>query len=97
MLEEVLDLYTNKEVLINIELKNSVFEYAGLENSVLNLVKNLGIKERTIISSFNHYSLRKIRGMDTSIEIAILCEAILYAPLNYLNSIGANAIQVWVL
>ena len=56
-LSEVLDLMRHTDMKVNIELKNSVFFYEGMEEKVIALVKDLGMEEQIIYSSFNHYCL----------------------------------------
>lgn len=93
LLEEVLELIRRHDILINIELKNSLIEYENIEREVIEMIKEFNILENTIISSFNHYSLRKVRRLNSDINTAILCEALLYKPTEYLSSIGANAVH----
>ncbi len=62
-LEEVLDLLTPTGLTVNIELKNGVCFYPGMEEKVVELVEKKGWQERVIFSSFNHYSVRKLAGL----------------------------------
>jgi glycerophosphoryl diester phosphodiesterase len=90
LLEEVLDRFGQKktinkeergeqeEFLFNIELKNNIFAYEGMEEKVLNMVTQKGVLDRTIFSSFNHKSVLTLRNMDQKAEIAFLyCDGIL--------------------
>lgn len=64
-LRELLELAANSDLkVLNLELKNSVIEYEGLEEKVLNMVDEFNLRDRVIISSFNHLSLVKIRKME---------------------------------
>lgn len=54
-LAEVYDLVRDMDMVINLELKNSVIFYEGLEEKVLRLAAEKGLEERMIYSSFNHY------------------------------------------
>ncbi|MGE5473859.1 MAG: glycerophosphodiester phosphodiesterase [Ignavibacteriales bacterium] len=92
-LEEVIELLYKKDIIINIELKNSLIEYDGLEEKVLKIISEYGIKDKTIISSFNHYSIRRMRDLDKQIQTAILCAGISYNPGDYIKSIGANDVH----
>ena len=75
-LEEVLKLVkpysVQKNVKINIELKNSVVRYQGMEEKVLALVEQYGMKEYIVYSSFNPESLRALKGLEPSAETGIL-------------------------
>lgn len=64
-LRELLELAANSDLkVLNLELKNSVIEYEGLEEKVLNMVDEFNLRDRVIISSFNHLSLVKMRKME---------------------------------
>lgn len=93
LLEEVLKFVRGYGFFINIELKTSIFEYQGIEKLVLDSIKGFGMEKRVIISSFNHYSLKRFRELDKKVKTAVLCGGILYEPLEYLRSIGACAIH----
>lgn len=56
-LEELLELVRGTDTIINLELKTGVVLYPGIEQKVIDAVRRFGLAERTIISSFNHYSL----------------------------------------
>lgn len=73
-LEEVYLLIKDTDLVINVELKNSVVFYQGLEERVLQLTREMGLQERTIYSSFNHYSIMRIKGLDPYVETAFLYE-----------------------
>lgn len=57
LLEEVLEFVKDKDILLNIELKNGPIFYDGIEDELIRLVRVFNLVENTIISSFNHYSL----------------------------------------
>lgn len=71
-LQVVLQLLGSWRGLLNIELKTDVLEYPGMEESVLRLVAEAGMRDRVIISSFNHKSLVRCRAIDQDIELAAL-------------------------
>lgn len=62
-LDEVLDALSPTGLTVNIELKTGVFFYAGIEEAVLAIVKEHHFTDRVIYSSFNHYSVRKVRAL----------------------------------
>ncbi|MDM5315997.1 glycerophosphodiester phosphodiesterase [Fictibacillus sp. b24] len=78
-------------MLLNIELKNNIIEYNGLEEKVLQLLHHYGMEERTVISSFNHYSLVKIRKMNAYIETAPLYSSGLYEPWEYVKAVCSQS------
>ncbi len=90
LLEEVLEQFNRKNVnsrvgeverkrlLFNIELKNNIFPYQGMEEKILNLVSQYDILERTIFSSFYHKSMLKLRELEPKAKVAFLfCDGIL--------------------
>ena len=90
---EVLELLASGNVILNIEIKNGPVFYPGIEQKVADAVKSYGMVNRTIISSFNHYSLVKIRKADPEMRTAILYVAGLYEPWVYAKHVGAEAIN----
>lgn len=78
---------------LNIELKNDQIQYVGLEEKVLSLIEDYDLQERIIISSFNPFSLQRVRMQNAEIEMGYL---VLGTPENALwiaREIGANAIH----
>ena len=64
-LRELLEIFSKSDLkVLNLELKNSVIEYHGLEEKVLNIIDEFNLRERVVISSFNHMSLTKIREIE---------------------------------
>lgn len=64
-LRELLEFVANSDLkVLNLELKNSVIEYKGLEEKVLIMIDAYNLRDRVIVSSFNHRSLVKIRKLD---------------------------------
>lgn len=77
LLEEVLEQFgqkndRDKEFLFNIELKNSIFAYEGIEEKVLKMVKENNVLERTLFSSFFHASMLKLRKIEPQAKVAFL-------------------------
>ncbi|MDG5787128.1 glycerophosphodiester phosphodiesterase [Evansella sp. AB-P1] len=95
-LVELLDWASDNSLLLNLELKNGVVRYPGMEKIVLDLISKYKLKDRTIISSFNHYSLVEVHRIDPTIETAILFMEGLYEPWNYAESIGASSLHCFL-
>lgn len=65
LFEDVLEQFKpKKDFLFNIELKNNIFSYEGMEEKILNVVKEKGGLERTLFSSFYHKSLLSLGELD---------------------------------
>ncbi|MCY7929345.1 glycerophosphodiester phosphodiesterase [Bacillus inaquosorum] len=90
LLEDVLSWAEKKNFLINIELKNSVIRYEGMEEKVLETVKRFDIEERIILSTFNHESLALCARLAPHIERAALTSDVLYQADRYIISIPAS-------
>ncbi len=93
LLEEVLTMLLHTDMLLNIELKNNVFFYKGLEEKVIQLVRMYNLEERVILSSFNHYSLVHCVSLAPEMETAPLYRDGLYMPWVYAQAIRAGAIH----
>lgn len=71
-LKEVYELLKPYNMKINVELKTGIFFYDGIEEKVLKLAKEMGMEDRIIYSSFNHYSVMKIKELDINAETGLL-------------------------
>lgn len=92
-LEEVLDLLDNWDGLLNIEIKNGPIFYSGIEEAVSQAIMSHKRANRTIISSFNHYSLVEIRKLNPAIITAPLYMAGIFEPWEYARRLGSVAIH----
>ncbi|MBN8203735.1 MULTISPECIES: glycerophosphodiester phosphodiesterase [Bacillaceae] len=81
------------ELLINIELKNDLIEYPGMEEKVIDLILKYGLEKRVIISSFNAESLKRVRNLHATLQTGYLIEGIPENILEIAKSIGANSIH----
>lgn len=89
-LKEVLAWLNTNSITCNIELKNGVFRYEGMEEKVIQLVWDYNLSERIVLSSFNHYSIVHCYRLAPEIEIAPLLSEGLYMPWVYAASIQAK-------
>lgn len=74
-INETLDLMQERMkegLLLNIELKNSVIPYDGMEEKIYELISQRNMQDKVIYSSFYTFSLAKIKKMDTEVSIGIL-------------------------
>ena len=71
-MEEVLDLLAPTGLTINIELKTGIIFYDRIEEKILKLVRDRNWEDRVIYSSFNHYSVRKIKELDPAAKTGLL-------------------------
>ncbi|MFC4812560.1 glycerophosphodiester phosphodiesterase [Paenibacillus sp. GCM10023250] len=93
-LRELLELVKpHEDVHVNIELKNSIVPYPGLEEAVIEEVRLQGLSERIIISSFNHYSLVHCKALAPEVRTGVLYVEGLFEPWDYAARIGASALH----
>ncbi|MFE8700443.1 glycerophosphodiester phosphodiesterase [Cytobacillus sp. FJAT-54145] len=95
-LGEVLELLKDTDIRLNVEIKNDVVQYLNIEEVVLKELETYSYKDKSIISSFNHYTVKKVSQLDPEIETAILFMELLVEPWKYAKSIGASALHVYV-
>ena len=92
-MQEVFECLRPTDLTINIELKTGIYFYPGLEEAIVELTHKNGFDDRVIYSSFNHYSVMKIKEIDPDAKTGFL-----YAdgPLDmpaYGASHGVNALH----
>lgn len=95
-LSEVLELLKGTEIILNVEIKNDVIPYKGIEEKVLRVIGDYNYNDKTIISSFNHYCIKHVKELSPKIETAILFMELLYEPWNYARTVGASGLHVYV-
>lgn len=89
-LSELLELVSDKGLLLNIEIKSGIVLYPGIEEKVIAEVKNFGLLFKVILSSFNHYSLKKCKEINPSVKTGILYMEGLFEPWNYMKSLDCE-------
>jgi len=92
-LAAVLDLLADAPMTINIEIKNSAVLYPGLDDLVLRLIDEHQLRDRVIISSFNHITLARIHAVDPAIPLGLVFEDVLYEPWRYAQQVGASGVH----
>jgi glycerophosphoryl diester phosphodiesterase len=84
-LYEYLDWMKEKDVFTNIELKNSVCYYGGMEEMVLEEIRKRGLEERILLSSFNNVSVLKCKRLAPGIQTAFLTESSIWNAGRYVS------------
>ena len=87
-LSEVLDFMADKDACTNIELKTGVFEFEGIEEAVLACVRKYNVSEKVIISSFNHYSIMRMRKLAPDLKYGLLTDCWLINAGKYVHDLG---------
>ncbi len=92
-LKEVLAYIKTTSMTINIELKTGVFFYDGLAEKTLALVKDAGMEDRVIYSSFNHYTIRDIQKLNPQAKTGLLyADGYIDMPI-YGEKLGVDALH----
>lgn len=94
-LEELFEFVKPYSVQVNLELKNGVVLYPGLEEAVIACTRRFGMSDQVIISSFNHYSLVYCKQLAPEMRTGILYMEGLYEPWDYAARIGASALHAY--
>lgn len=92
-LDEVLKLVKDQEIVVNIELKTDVISYSGIEEDVIKLIQHYGIKNKTLISSFNPQSLKKCKEIDSTIKTGFLYYQPMDDVIQYAKVLQVDAIH----
>ena len=92
-LGEVFELLAPTGLKVNVELKNSLIDYPGLEARCVELAARMGMTQRVLYSSFNHHSLLRLKAIDPSIPCGILYECTMVKPWEYAHALGMNALH----
>ncbi len=84
-LKDVFEEFADKDFILNIEIKNNIIEYSGIEKAVLEMAVRYNSLKKVLFSSFNHSSILKIKSMCREAKCAFLyADGILDVP-EYLN------------
>lgn len=96
-LSDVFKLIGRTDLMINIELKNTMNLYPGLEAAVLDLAIDHGVENQICFSSFNHYSMiqatRLIRERGLPVICGLLYTCGLFEPWVYARRVGVTALH----
>lgn len=95
-MKEVLELLApsmREGLRINIELKNSVYPYEGMEEKIVELIDTYGLQKNIVYSSFNALSLEKIHMIEPQTEIGILDRKVSDCLYKLKGGCGAQALH----
>lgn len=82
-------------LLINIELKNSVVRYEGMEQKILELVAEYDLEPYVVYSSFNPDSIRLLKELKPDVRVGILSSSVADC-LEFARQIRVEAIHPFV-
>ena len=89
LLQEVIELALGKVGLV-IEIKQIPPLYPGLEEKLVNMLRQLGAVQECAAISFNHPVIHELRKMEPSLQLGVLEGARPIHPANILRDAGAD-------
>lgn len=89
-LREFLEWFKPIPMQLNIEIKNGPVIYPGIEEKVLQHIHQAAVGERTLISSFYHPSLKRVKELDPTIKTGVLFECRPINPFELLTATQAD-------
>lgn len=81
------------KLITNIELKTSYFEYEGIEEKLIAMVKEFGLEYQIWYSSFNHYTVARIKKLMPEAKCGLLTDTWLMNIGEYATSQGAASVN----
>lgn len=92
-LAEVYELLRPTGMEINVEIKTGIFFYPGIEEKLYELEKQMGMQGKIIYSSFNHYSVMKMKKLDPAARVGLLYGDGFCDVPGYAARLGADALH----
>lgn len=71
-LREYFELVKDTPIITNIELKTGVYEYPTIEKRVIDMVREFGLSDKIIFSSFNHFTVKRCEEIAPEIKRGFL-------------------------
>lgn len=92
-LRQVLELVKPGSMKVNIELKTGIYWYPEIERLTVEEVKKQGMENRIIYSSFNHYSIQKLKTFVPQAETAYLYSDVILNVDQYAKKSGVRGLH----
>ena len=92
-LREFFTFLKETKLIVNIELKTSVFEYEGIEEKLIAMVHEFGLEEQVWYSSFNHYTIQRILKLMPNANCGMLMDTWLMNVGAYAAACGAKSVN----
>ena len=87
-LEEYFALVQNLDFINILEFKTAIYEYDGIEQQVIDLIRRYDLNGKIVLSSFNHYTLLRCKGLAPELPCGILYECRIAEPQDYCRRLG---------
>lgn len=92
-LDMFLSWFKSTNLIVNIELKNTVVPYEGMEEQVLRLIDHYDVRERVIISSFKRESVIHMKEIAPDLDVGFLYQRFLPCADRFVKQHGLDAIH----
>lgn len=89
-LREYFEYIEDKDIITNIELKTNKNPYPGLEKAVYDMIKEFGLEDKIIISSFNYFSIMRFKELMPEMPCGFLEESWLIDFCDYAKKFGVE-------
>ena len=94
-LREYFELVKYTPIITNIELKTGVYEYPTIEKRVIDMVREFGLSEKIIFSSFNHFTVKRCEKIAPEIKRGFLTGDWLYDFGKYTAERNVQCCHPW--
>ena len=89
-LAQVFQLVQNTRHIVNVEIKTDEYFYPGIEQACVALAREMGVADRIIYSSFNHFTLLRLRELAPDAKLGMLFGDILLEPWEYAKALPVD-------
>ena len=83
-------LIRHTDHIVNVEIKTDDWFYPQIEEKCLALAKEKGVEDRVIYSSFNHFTLIKLRQLKPDAKLGMLFGDIMVKPWEYAKPLNVD-------
>lgn len=94
-LEQLLDFCRQHQKVLNLELKNYQIFYQGLEEKVIDAIRNFHMEDQVFVSSFNHISMQRFKELAPEIRTGLLYDKPLLDMEQYISRTNADSMHPW--
>lgn len=92
-LKEYFEYIKDTNIVTNIELKTGINPYPGIEQKTLAMIDAYGLRDRIIISSFNHYSVLRMKELAPDMKYGFLEESWILDVAGYGAKYGVQCLH----
>lgn len=93
LLSTFLDWFKGTSLVVNLELKNTVIPYPGMEEEVIQMVRHYQVTDRVILSSFSLDSVALAKRLAPEIDVGFLYQKFQPSVVNKARKLNLDAIH----